>query len=79
MHGQPEDVPPARAQLDEGTPNYGLAVFLALAVACTAVWASLAGQLVAAFQAAPRGALLFHRRRLLQALELQRRQSVVDG
>ncbi len=45
---------PACAQLDDGTPNYGLAVFLALAVACTAVWASLAGQLVAAFQAAPR-------------------------
>ena len=45
---------PACTQLDDGTPNYGLAVFLALAVACTAVWASLAGQLVAAFQAAPR-------------------------
>ncbi len=54
MHRQPERVRPTRAQLDDGTPNYGLAVFLALAVACTAVWASLAGQLVAAFQAAPR-------------------------
>lgn len=50
---------PACAQLDDGTPNYGLAVFLALAVACTAVWASLAGQLVAAFQAAPRAPFSF--------------------
>lgn len=43
----------ARAQLDDGTPNYGLGVFLALAVACTAVWASLAGQLVRTFRTAP--------------------------
>ncbi|KAK9832662.1 hypothetical protein WJX81_008564 [Elliptochloris bilobata] len=44
-------------QSEDGTPNYGLAVFLALAAACTAVWASLAGQLVGAFRASPRPAV----------------------
>ena len=40
-------------QTEDGAPNYGLALFAALAAACTAVWASLAGQLLGAFRGLP--------------------------
>ena len=43
-------------QTEDGAPNYGLALFAALAAACTAVWASLAGQLLGAFRGLPQHA-----------------------
>ena len=43
-------------QTEDGAPNYGLALFAALAAACTAVWASLAGQLLGAFRGWPQPA-----------------------